>query len=128
MVPGADLGPLLSINDILFDFDKSNIRPDAQVELEKLIVAMQKYPKLKIDIRSHTDSRGSNLYNEALSERRAKSTLQYLLEHGIDKGRLSAKGYGESRLVNECNNGVPCSEAEHLMNRRSEFLIDRGSI
>lgn len=128
MVPGADLGPLLSINDILFDFDKSNIRPDALVELEKLIAVMQKYPKLKIEIRSHTDSRGSDRYNEALSERRAKSTLQYLVERGIGTDRLSAKGFGESQLLNQCANGVPCSEAEHLRNRRSEFLINRGSL
>lgn len=121
--PGDNLATLLNIQMIFFDFDKSNIRRDAQVELEKLITVLKNYPKLKIDIRSHTDSRGSDSYNVALSDRRAKSTLEYLVKHGIERERLTAKGYGETQLLNECSNGVPCSAAQHQLNRRSEFII-----
>ncbi|WP_306353820.1 OmpA family protein, partial [Flavobacterium sp. '19STA2R22 D10 B1'] len=81
------------------------------------------YPKMKIDIRSHTDSRATASYNEKLSSRRAKSTMEYMIKNGIDKSRLTAKGYGESQLVNKCSDGVPCSEEEHQANRRSEFII-----
>lgn len=123
LVPGIDLAKVLNIPIIYFDFDKSNIRKDAQVELEKLLAALNQHPTLKIEIRSHTDSRGNDAYNEALSQRRATSTLNYLVEKGIDKSRLSAIGFGESRLVNNCSNGVPCSEVDHQKNRRSEFIV-----
>ncbi|MEO8934977.1 MAG: OmpA family protein, partial [Xanthomarina sp.] len=73
--------------------------------------------------RSHTDSRGNDAYNQALSQRRATSTLNYLAANGIDKSRLSALGFGESKLVNNCANDVPCSEMEHQKNRRSEFIV-----
>lgn len=121
--PGKDLAKVLNIPIIYFDFDKSNIREDAAIELQKVIAAMKKYPNLKIDIRSHTDSRGSDTYNKALSERRAKSTRAYIISKGISADRLTAKGYGESRLVNNCSNGVPCSKEKHQANRRSEFVI-----
>lgn len=78
---------------------------------------------MTIDIRSHTDSRQTHKYNERLSDRRAKSTLNYMVKNGIDSNRLTAKGYGETQLVNRCSDGVPCSEAEHQQNRRSEFII-----
>ena len=120
---GTDLAKVLNIPMIYFDFDKSNIRPDAEVELQKVVEVMNQYPELKIDIRSHTDSRGSDAYNEALSDRRAKSTMHYLISQGISKDRLTSKGYGESQLVNGCSNGVPCSKAEHQANRRSEFIV-----
>ncbi|MBI6117650.1 OmpA family protein [Salegentibacter maritimus] len=123
LVPGTDISKVLNIKHILFDFDKWNIRKDARVELEKLLAVMQKYPKLKIEIRSHTDSRGSDAYNKKLSERRAKSTMEYLIENNIDANRLKAKGYGEERLLNECKNGVNCSKEKHQENRRSEFII-----
>ncbi|WP_458627204.1 OmpA family protein [Winogradskyella sp. PC D3.3] len=121
--PGTDLAKVLNIPIIYFDFDKSNIRPDAEVELQKLVEALNMYPELKIDIRSHTDSRGSDRYNEALSSRRAASTMRYLISEGISKDRLTSKGYGEYQLVNHCSNGVPCSKAEHQANRRSEFIV-----
>lgn len=84
---------------------------------------MEEYPKMKIDIRSHTDSRASHKYNDQLSDRRAKSTLQWLIDQGIDASRLTAKGYGERQLVNQCADGVKCTEEEHQENRRSEFVI-----
>lgn len=103
--------------------NKSDIRPDAAVELAKIVEVMKEYPKMKIDIRSHTDSRASDAYNLALSDRRAKSTLEWIVKQGIERKRLTAKGYGETRLVNGCSNGVPCTEEEHQANRRSEFII-----
>src|SRR5699024_4582191 len=87
--PGVDLAKLLNIPIIHFDFDKSNIRPDAEVELQKVLAIMEEYPDLKINIRSHTDSRGSAFYNQGLSERRAKSTFQYLVDKGIAKDRMT---------------------------------------
>lgn len=120
---GDDLAKLLDLKPIYFNFDSATIRKDAEVELQKVIAAMEKYPSIKIDIRSHTDSRGDDAYNLALSERRAKATMQYLISKGIDASRLTAKGYGESELVNECANGVPCSREAHELNRRSEFVI-----
>ena len=121
---GDDLNNALALNPIYFDLDKSNIRPDAEIELQKVIAVMEKYPNLKIDVRSHTDSRANDAYNDALSKRRNKSTLKYLIEKGeIDASRLTGKGYGESKLVNKCSNGVECTEEEHQLNRRSEFII-----
>ena len=84
---------------------------------------MNEFPKIKIDIRSHTDSRQTAQYNEALSDRRAKSTRDWLIKNGIDASRLTAKGYGESQLINKCADGVSCTEAEHQLNRRSEFIV-----
>lgn len=121
--PPNDLGCKLNLQPIYFDFDKSNIRPDAEIELAKILAAMREYPELIIHIESHTDSRGNDSYNESLSERRAQSTLKWLVGKGIDKNRLTAKGYGESQLVNQCSNGVPCTAEEHQLNRRSMFII-----
>lgn len=119
----TDLAKVFHIKEIYFDLDKSNIRPDAAVELAKIVEVMKEYPKMKIDIRSHTDSRASDAYNLALSDRRAKSTLNWMVKQGIDRKRLTAKGYGETQLVNGCSNGVPCTEEQHQANRRSEFII-----
>ena len=120
---GLDLAKALSLRHIYFDLDKSNIRPDARVELEKIVEVLTQNPSIKIEIGSHTDSRQSKAYNQALSQRRAKSTLDYLVKRGIAKTRLTAKGYGESQLVNQCADGVQCSEADHQLNRRSTFVI-----
>lgn len=119
---GDDLAKLLNII-IYFDLDKYNIRPDAQVELEKLVVAMQQNPTIKVDVRSHTDSRASDSYNITLSSNRAKSTVEYLVSRGIERSRLTGRGYGETQLVNWCSNGIDCSEEEHQLNRRSEFIV-----
>jgi outer membrane protein OmpA-like peptidoglycan-associated protein/tetratricopeptide (TPR) repeat protein len=120
---GTDLAKTLDIPIIYFDLDKSFIRKDAAFELEKIVAVMNEFPKIKIDIRSHTDSRQTAQYNEALSDRRAKSTRNWLIKNGIDASRLTAKGYGESQLVNKCADGVQCTEAEHQANRRSEFVV-----
>lgn len=121
--PPNDLGCRLALQPIYFDFDRYNIRPDAAIELAKILAAMREYPELIIHIESHTDSRGSDTYNELLSERRAQSTLEWLVSNGISRERLSAKGYGEYRLINECADGVQCTEEAHQLNRRSMFII-----
>lgn len=120
---GGDLANVFKINLIYFDLDKSNIRPDAAIDLAKILDVLNENPTMKIDIRSHTDSRASFKYNEKLSESRAKSTMNWLVKNGIDQSRLTAKGYGETQLVNKCADGVNCSEEEHQQNRRSEFII-----
>src|SRR5699024_3103077 len=123
VTPGVDLAKVLNIPMIYFDFDKSNIRPDAVVELEKVYQVLLEYPEMRLNIRSHTDSRGSHAYNDALSERRAKSTREYLIDKGIDSSRLESEGLGERELVNECKDDVSCAIEKHLENRRSEFII-----
>lgn len=120
---GDDLNDILDLNMIYFDFDKHNIRYDAEIELQKVLAFMKAYPNSIIDIRSHTDSRASDGYNIKLSDRRAKSTRAYLIMKGIKANRLTARGYGEYQLVNECSNGVDCTEEQHQLNRRSEFII-----
>jgi Outer membrane protein and related peptidoglycan-associated (lipo)proteins len=120
---GDDLAKLLQLSTIYFDLNKYNIRPDAEIEIQKVIVAMEKYPSLKIKVNSHTDSRGDDAYNLWLSQMRAESTVKYMISKGIAKDRLQGEGFGETRLVNGCMNGVRCSEEQHQLNRRSEFII-----
>ena len=109
---------------IHFDFDKSYIRKDASLELDKLVEVMKTNTNIVIKIESHTDSRGPAVYNKYLSDKRAKSTRAYLISKGIAKERIrSAIGYGEERLINECGDGVRCSREKHELNRRSEFII-----
>jgi len=114
---------VVSINEIYFDFDKSDIREDATEELDKVVDLMKENTSIKIEVSSFTDSRGSSAYNVKLSNRRAQSTIDYLVSNGIDRSRLTGKGYGESRMINKCINGVECSEAAHQKNRRTEFVI-----
>ncbi|MDT0558501.1 OmpA family protein [Ichthyenterobacterium sp. W332] len=115
----------IKIGIIYFDLDKSYIRKnDAAIELNKIVLLMQEYPNMVIQIESHTDSRNTDSYNMALSDRRAKSTRDYIISQGISADRIeSAKGFGESQLINKCSDGVSCTEAEHQFNRRSEFII-----
>jgi outer membrane protein OmpA-like peptidoglycan-associated protein len=120
---GDDLAKLLQLSTIYFDFDKYNIRKDSEIEVQKVIAAMEKYPSLKIKVNSHTDSRGRDAYNLWLSQKRAESTVNYMISKGISEDRLKGEGFGETRLVNHCENGVRCSAVEHEKNRRSEFII-----
>ncbi|MCC9070821.1 OmpA family protein [Flavobacterium sp. F-65] len=120
---GDDLGKCFGIKMIYFDLDKSNIRQEAALDLEKILDVLKQYPTMKLDIRSHTDSRATHKYNEALSDRRAKSTIKWLVQNGVAPNRLTGKGYGETQLVNGCSDGVKCTEEQHQMNRRSEFII-----
>lgn len=121
--PAIKKGMTFRLENILYDFDKSNIRKDAAIILDKLVKIMKEYPALKIELSSHTDSRGSDSYNMALSDRRAKSAVEYLVTRGIARERMVASGYGESRLLNRCSNGVSCSIPEHQLNRRTEVTI-----
>ena len=112
---------------IYFDLDKSFIRPDAALELEKILTVMKENPTMTVDVRSHTDCRQTVAYNAALSQKRVATTIAWLVQNGIDKNRLTGKGYGESQLTNACpcepTNESTCSEEEHQLNRRSEFII-----
>ncbi len=115
--------PEIVLNPIYYDLDKSNIRPDAAVELDKLALILKQYPAVKIELSSYTDSRASDQYNLALSQRRAASVVAYLVNKGISADRLVAKYYGETHLVNKCADNVQCTEAEHQLNRRTEFRV-----
>lgn len=110
------------LENIYYDFDKWNIRPDAEPPLDNLARIMKDNP-INIELASHTDCRGSFQYNDKLSQRRAESAVNYLVNQGIDPKRITAKGYGEHQLTNRCADGVPCSEAEHQANRRTEFKV-----
>ncbi|MDV6169231.1 OmpA family protein [Flavobacterium sp. DG1-102-2] len=125
----ADLDPIekivteevITLNDIFFEFDKSNITKEGAFELDKAVEAMKKNPTMVVMVKAHTDSRGSDKYNMSLSNRRAKSTVQYIISKGIAKERISGQGYGESEPKVNC--GDNCTEEQHAQNRRSEFLI-----
>ncbi len=119
---------IVNINPIYFDFDKSNIRTDAAYELDKVVAIMNKYPALIIEGGSHTDVRGKDNYNMGLSSRRADSTVKYIIAHGIDANRITAKGYGETQIANHCSNGVKCSDDEHQQNRRTQFVIQNPDV
>ncbi|MBC2843997.1 OmpA family protein [Winogradskyella flava] len=112
------------LNPIFFEYDKSNITAQAAFELDKLVQVMNKYPELVIKATSHTDYIGSDSYNQRLSQRRAKSTEQYVISKGIDESRISSEGKGESEPKIDC--GTNCTDEERQMNRRSEFLIVSG--
>lgn len=115
---------LIDINPIYFDFDRYYITPRAAAELDKVVFVMESFPNVVIKIESHTDSRGKDDYNLRLSDDRAKSTYSYIVSKGIDPKRIeSVHGYGETRLLNKCSNAVECSEEEHQLNRRSDFII-----
>jgi len=114
-------GEMVKLNPILFDFDKHNIKPQAAFELDKLVELMKKNPDMVIKVEGHTDNRGSDAYNMDLSDRRAKSTVQYVISKGIAKDRISGQGFGESRPAADC--GSTCTEAQHQQNRRSDFIV-----
>lgn len=116
-------GDIIQVDNIYYDLDKSDIRPDAAFELDKLADLMMKYPAMKIELRSHTDSRATTRYNKRLSNERAKSAVDYLKEKGVAGKRLKAVGLGESMPVNKCIDGVDCTEEEHQQNRRTEIKI-----
>ncbi len=120
---GEELGALFDVNPIYYDLDKSNIRPDAAAELDKIVQVLKDNPAISIELGSHTDARASAGYNLKLSQRRAESAVKYIIEHGIEASRIKAKGYGETQLINGCSDGVDCSEEAHQENRRTEFKI-----
>lgn len=108
---------------IYYDFDQSNIRDESKTDLDKLLKLMQDNPTYIVELASHTDARGSNSYNNRLSQRRAESVVRWLLDKGIERDRLVPRGYGEGMTTNRCKNTIPCTEQEHQMNRRTEFRV-----
>lgn len=123
----GDLSDMVEINAINFDLNKSNIRPDAQKELDKIVEVMNKYPDMEVELGSHTDCRASVQYNQRLSNRRAISSANYIKSRIVNPDRIYGKGYGESRLLNDCGcEGAvvsDCTEEEHEQNRRTEFKV-----
>ena len=119
----VDLAKILGIRIIYFDLNKYLIRNDAALELQKIADIMKEYPQMNIDVRSHTDSQYASEYNQKLSQKRAESTRDWLINQCIAPERLKASGYGESKLINVCADGITCTEEQHQENRRSEFII-----
>lgn len=125
MIPvkvGDDLAKAFGIGVIYFDLDRWNIRPDAAADLAKIVEVMRAHPTMKVDVRSHTDSRQARSYNQRLSDSRARATIAWLVAQGIEADRLTGKGYGETEPIDGCS-GVDCTERQHQANRRSEFII-----
>ncbi|MDT0688542.1 OmpA family protein [Salegentibacter sp. F188] len=120
---GDDLAKALKLNNIFFDLDEAEIKAEAKEELDRIVGFMTEYPELLIDVRSHTDCRADDDYNLKLSEARVEATLDYLRDKGVDSKRISGRGYGETEILNDCINNVPCSEKQHKVNRRSEFIL-----
>ncbi len=117
------IGKAIKIDNIYFDLAKWNIRPDAAIELDKIVKMMNDNPEIVIELSSHTDSRASAKYNEQLSDKRAKSSAEYIVTKGINANRITGRGYGEYVLINKCADGVKCSEKDHQQNRRTEFKV-----
>jgi outer membrane protein OmpA-like peptidoglycan-associated protein len=112
----------INLDQVLYDYNKWDLRPESIVELDKLVKYM-KSNDLKVELSSHTDARGEDVYNEWLSQQRSNSCVNYIISKGISSTRIIAKGYGEYRLKNRCANGVECTDAEHQKNRRTELRI-----
>ncbi len=119
----AKVGEVVRLDNIYYDYKMWDIRPDAALELNKLVDIMNDNPTMKIELGSHSDARGSDSYNLDLSDKRAKSAANYIISQGIPADRLYGKGYGETLILNHCKNDVKCSEEEHQFNRRTEFKI-----
>lgn len=113
------------MENIYYDYNKWNIRPDAAIELDKLVKILRDNPEIEIELGSHTDSRGTFKYNETLSQKRAESAVDYIISLGIGSERITAKGYGENMLRNSCKDGKVCTEEDHQKNRRTEFKVTR---
>lgn len=116
-------GDVMKVDNIYYDLNKANIRPDAAVELDKVVELMTRYPKMVIEMRSHTDSRATTEYNNKLSANRAKQAVAYLKAKGVAAKRMIAKGYGETQPINKCKDGADCTEEEYQLNRRTEIKV-----
>lgn len=115
----------LELVNIYYDFDRASIRSDAKPALDNLVTMLRFYPEMHIELTSHTDARGKKGYNMRLSKRRAEAVIRYLIKNGIDKSRLKAKGKGEQVMLNQCYDGVICTEKQHQENRRTQFVITK---
>ncbi|HAY71383.1 MAG TPA: hypothetical protein DCX89_05785 [Saprospirales bacterium] len=121
--PSIAKNTVIKIPNIYFDYDKATLRPESFKVLTQIIDFLNSNPTVRVEMSAHTDSRGSDPYNLKLSQKRAESTVKYLIEHGIDPKRLVPKGYGETKILNHCKNGAKCSEEEHEFNRRVEMKV-----
>nr|WP_234733354.1 OmpA family protein [Tellurirhabdus bombi] len=116
-------GDIFELKNIYYDYGKFFIRPTAARELDRVVSILKKYPAMKIEVRSHTDSRATDTFNLRLSENRARAAVDYMVSRGIEPARLTAQGLGETELVNGCEDGVKCAERDHQLNRRTEFKV-----
>lgn len=116
-------GAKFEVENVLYDFGKATLRPESKIELNKIVEFLNDNPTIKVELSSHTDSRGSDKSNQTLSQKRAQSCVDYLISQGVSKTRIVAKGYGESQLLNKCKNGVTCDDSDHQKNRRTEIKI-----
>lgn len=119
----VECGEAVRLNNILYDSNSATIRDDARPDLNKVVQFMRDNKDAKVELSSHTDSRGRSSYNETLSQRRAQAAADYIVGQGISRDRINATGYGESKLLNRCADGVSCSNEEHQENRRTEFKV-----
>lgn len=119
------VGQIVRLDKIYYDFDKAVLKPESKQELEKVVNLMIQNTEMEITVMSHTDSRGASSYNFNLSQQRAEAVLNYLVSRNIPRARLKARGYGENQLINQCADNIVCSDEEHALNRRTEFLIDQ---
>ena len=117
------VGTKFDIADIFFAYDSDKLLPESYPKLDELVKAMKKYPKAKVELSAHTDARGKDAYNKNLSQRRAQSTVDYLISQGIPTKQFTAVGYGEEQIRNHCKNGVRCTDKEHEYNRRVQFKV-----
>lgn len=111
------------VKNLLYDYDKTDIRPDAAEVLDKVARFLKEYPEIVVELGSHTDSRGSDEYNQSMSAKRAKAAVDYIVSQGVDSSRIVGKGYGETKILNKCKNDVKCSELQHQQNRRTEVKV-----
>lgn len=118
-----DCDKAIKLNNILFDVDKFDIKDAAKPELNKLVQFMRDNPTVKVEVSSHTDSRGTTEHNQTLSQNRADASVDYIVSQGISRDRLTGKGYGETKLLNACPDNVNCTEAQHAINRRTEMKV-----
>ncbi len=121
--PQANKDQIITFDKIYFNYDKATIRKESLPALEKILTYLNYYKNITVELSAHTDARGSDSYNQVLSQKRAEATVKWLIEHGIDESRMVPKGYGESKLINKCKNGVRCSDSEHMKNRRVELKV-----
>lgn len=120
---GEDLGQLFEVNPIYYELNSYKLTDQSKRELDRVAIVLQDNPSLQIELGSHTDSRGSDEINQNLSKARAKSVYDYLASKNINRARMKYKGYGETRLLNRCKDGIECSDEEHAVNRRTEYII-----
>lgn len=123
LIPVAKKDKIITIDKIYFDYDKASIRDESIPALEKLLEFLSYHSKIAVELSAHTDARGSDSYNRRLSQKRAESTVSWLVEHGVNADRMIPVGYGESKLINQCKNRVKCSDDEHMKNRRVELKV-----